>query len=308
MILCVTFNPAVDTTLFIDQFTHQYRTDAQRIHHRAGGKGNNVGRALITLGQAASVLNPEGGLVGKMHMDLLAADGVKVFSAAFSGETRLAVTLVDNSGHQQACFAPSTPWQAQDAAQFHQAFAQALAGAQAVCLCGSSPSPLATPLFPQFIQMAKELGAVTLLDSYGPALPAGLEARPHMLKFNCAEAAGYLQRPLDNLEEQALAITGLVTNGVEWVVLTLGEHGALLHAAGQTWLARPPQVNVVNPIGSGDAFTAGLLAGRLQGFSPVECFRLGMACAVSNVTVWDACGMNKQQIDEVLAHIKIQAI
>ena len=51
MILCVTLNPVLDTTFFVDKMRPIYRTEAQRENYVAGGKGDNVARALGILGE-----------------------------------------------------------------------------------------------------------------------------------------------------------------------------------------------------------------------------------------------------------------
>jgi fructose-1-phosphate kinase PfkB-like protein len=50
----------------------------------------------------------------------------------------------------------------------------------------------------------------------------------------------------------------------------------------------PPEIDVVNPIGSGDSQLAGLVDGWLEGFSPERLLAHAVACGVANATVWDA--------------------
>jgi fructose-1-phosphate kinase PfkB-like protein len=102
MILCVTLNPVVDTTLFVNEIRPVYRTEAYRITHLAGGKGNNVARALTGLGEPARVLTPLGGAAGRYQAELLAADGLEAVIAWVSGETRVVITVVDQAHSQRA--------------------------------------------------------------------------------------------------------------------------------------------------------------------------------------------------------------
>lgn len=307
--LCVTLNPVVDTTFHIDRFTDQYRTEASRIMHVAGGKGNNVGRVLIRLGERARVFNPLGGVVGRQLMELLSQDGVKIFTAWLSVDTRLAVTLMDKSGEQRAYFAPTSPWNDSDVRSVRTVFQQALDGAQTLCVCGSSPNRQADGLFAEFLAQARDRGVFTLLDSYGMGLKEGLKAAPQVVKMNRMEAGDYLGRDLSSMDACCQAVENLSTlSGVEWVVLTMGAEGALLGTDERIWLARPPKIAVVNPIGSGDSMTGGLLARYRQGGDPLDCFRLGMAAAAANAQTYEAGLVELQEIDRLEKEIIVEAL
>ena len=93
----------------------------------------------------------------------------------------------------------------------------------------------------------------------------GVTAAPHIIKVNLAEAEALLGRKLVTPEDQMAALDALRRWGSDWAVLTLGEQGALFAAGDRRWSARPPKVEAINPIGSGDAMTAGLMAGLVRG-------------------------------------------
>jgi fructose-1-phosphate kinase PfkB-like protein len=182
-------------------------------------------------------------------------------------------------------------------------------GADAMCLCGSSPGPLADVLFPEMLREARARGIPTLLDTYGEALRLGLEAEPTIVKVNRAEAAALLGRPLDTLDEQMRALDALRQAGAtQWSILTLGADGALCASDEGCWQAQPPRVAAINTIGSGDAMTAGLLTGLLRGQSPQACFRLGMAAAVANTLTWDAGRLAADDVQTILPQIRLTAL
>ena len=134
-------------------------------------------------------------------------------------------------------------------------------------------------------------GLPTLLDSSGEGLRQGVTAAPRIIKVNLAEAEALLGRKLVTPEDQVAALDALRQWGSDWAMLTLGERGALFAAGERRWSAAPPTVEAIDPIGSGDAMTAGLMAGVVRGLPPEECFRLGMAAAAANTLTWDACGL-----------------
>jgi tagatose 6-phosphate kinase len=305
MILCVTLNPVLDTTFFVDEMRPVYRTEAQRVTYVAGGKGNNVARALGVLGEPAHALVALGGDTGRHVANLLAAEGIAATPAWRSGETRLQLTVVDRALVQRAFCAPAAPFTAADRAELRRRFEDLLPGADAVCLCGSAPDVMSAGLVPELLALARDHGLPTLLDSSGEGLRQGVTAAPRIIKVNLAEAEALLGRRLVTPNQQTAALDELRQWGSDWSVLTLGEQGALFAVGERHWSARPPKVAAINPIGSGDAMTAGLMAGLVRGLPPAECFRLGMAAAAANTLTWDACRFDAAAVEALLLQIQM---
>ena len=307
MILCVTLNPVLDTTFFVAEMRPVYRTEAQRVTYVAGGKGNNVARALRVLDEPAHALVALGGATGQHVADLLAAEGIAATPAWVSSETRLQITVVDRHFEQRSFFAPSGSFTPADAHEVRAQFERFLPAAKAVCLCGSAPAPEAAALFPELLSLAQDRGLSTLLDSSGEGLRLGIAARPTIVKCNLAEASALLGRDLSSNVAHVEALEVLAAFSSAWTVLTLGERGALFAAGDRRWSAAPPKVEAINPISSGDAMTAGLLAGLVRGETPEGCFRLGMAAAAANTLTWDACRFNLADVVALLPQIELVA-
>jgi fructokinase len=73
--------------------------------------------------------------------------------------------------------------------------------------------------------------------------------------------------------------------GIEWLCVTRGPKGASLHdRAGGTWTVPGPGVAVVDTVGAGDAFTAGLVDGLARARPPHEALAAANACASSVLT------------------------
>jgi fructokinase len=76
----------------------------------------------------------------------------------------------------------------------------------------------------------------------------------HVVKLSAGDAA-WLYRGLP----PAAVCSHLVERGARLVVLTLGRDGAIARTATSATSTRPPRVDVVDTVGAGDAFGAGLL-------------------------------------------------
>ncbi|MBM3971725.1 MAG: hypothetical protein FJ302_17970, partial [Planctomycetes bacterium] len=71
-------------------------------------------------------------------------------------------------------------------------------------------------------------------------------------------------------------------HGAEWVVVTNGGNEVFASRLEERLRYQPPRVNVVNPIGCGDCFTAGLAWALQRGEDMPAAIRAGIAAAAQN--------------------------
>ncbi len=72
---------------------------------------------------------------------------------------------------------------------------------------------------------------------------------------------------------------------LEWLCVTRGEAGAALFGrAGTSWERGAPSVEVVNTVGAGDSFTAGLTEGLVSELAPEDVLQLAQRRAASILT------------------------
>jgi len=81
------------------------------------------------------------------------------------------------------------------------------------------------------------------------------------------------------------AIAAALETGLEALVVTNGADGTVVHTReGKVLAAEPFRVELVNPLGAGDAFASGLLYGYLQKWDWKKTARMGNACGAIVVT------------------------
>jgi 2-dehydro-3-deoxygluconokinase len=90
--------------------------------------------------------------------------------------------------------------------------------------------------------------------------------------------------------DEAGAVDQLLGHGASHVAVKRGPAGASLWAGGKRYDAPAVPVTSVDPLGAGDAFSAGLLSGLLDRLAPEECLQRGAvlgAFAVSSHGDWE---------------------
>jgi pseudouridine kinase len=113
--------------------------------------------------------------------------------------------------------------------------------------------------------------------------------RVHTLKLNRIEAQALTGIEVSDLEQADVAARALCDQGVEHVVLSLGEQGVCWrNRHGDMGLEAAMAVSVVNANGAGDALMAGLVHGHLHGLSLAQAVRFGNGCAALTVTCFGA--------------------
>ncbi|MGW8366055.1 1-phosphofructokinase family hexose kinase [Streptomyces wedmorensis] len=257
MIVTVTLNAALDVTWEVAELRPRTSHRVLAAHERAGGKGINVARVLAFLGHSPVVTGLAGGPTGRLIHDGLRSAGIDASLVSVAGESRRTVTVVSRDDGDATVFnglgpeVTATEW-----AAFVTHYATTVRGASVVVLSGSTPPGLPPDAYAVLIRVAAEAGALTVLDTSGPALTAALEAGPDVIKPNAAELA-----EVTGCADPAAAVTELRRRGARTVVASAGPDGLRAVTPNGAWLAAPPALLSGNPTGAGDACVAAIASG-----------------------------------------------
>ena len=304
MILTFTPNPAVDKTVFVDTIALGEKHRSQRYTCIPGGKGCNVARAAKALGHDAKAMIIAGGPTGQHVADMIEKDdGLPCVPFWVGGFTRTITTVLEANPHRQTVFfEPGPVPTGTEIEALVEAYREAVAGVDVATFNGAVQDPSLRPLYRRLIAVAQEAGARCVIDSYGAELAMALEAAPYAVKPNAEEAEGLVGYPLDTREAQWRAVRFFHERGVEMVVLSLGEDGALFSTRDAQFHAVPPPIEEVNPVGSGDSLVAGIAVGLAEGWPLEQTARTAIAAGTANAMSWDIGHFDR----ELVAHLAAQ--
>jgi fructokinase len=244
-----------------------------RYQAHPGGSGANVAVALARLGVPCSMLaRISGDQLGRQLTANLAGNGVSLRDVTLATEpTTLALASLDEAGQAAYSFYANgtADWQWQRA-ELPGEIRPDVTALHAVSLVLSMPPGAGA--VEQLLAAEHARGAVTIsIDpNIRPFLAAGRAAEvarverqirlAHLVKAS-EEDIGWLY-PGAGHAEVARRWQRL---GPSVVVITLGERGAFALGPGGAEVSRPaPAIEVVDTVGAGDAFSAGLLAALSQ--------------------------------------------
>lgn len=285
MILTVTMNPSIDTRYTID---HLVVDDVNRVvpAKTAGGKGLNVSRVLVQLGDEVVATGLLGGHSGAYLGDLMDADGIPHRFTPIAGESRTCIALL-HDGNQTELLESGPVVSAEELEAFVENFSDLVGQASCVTLSGSLPKGVPADTYARLIAIAAAAGVPVLLDTSGAALDAALEAevKPTLVKPNLTEINDLLGTSFtsdDLLDLQRTLAVDLRFAGIDWVVVSMGAAGSVAFHGGRVLRARAPRIEAVNATGSGDSTIAGFAHAIAAGADDEEVLRCGNTCGTLN--------------------------
>lgn len=264
MILTVTLNAALDVTYEVDALVPHSTHRVTTTRARAGGKGINVASVLHALGIPVIASGLVGGPTGDLVVADLDARGIPHDFVAVHGDSRRTVNVVSAATGDSTIFNEAGPVLGEDEWSATLATIGSLVedhAATVVALSGSLPRGLAATAYAQLVGVARDRGALTVVDADGAVLAASVGAHPDVIKPNLAELEA--ATGLTGIAAGAAALRAL---GARDVVVSSGAEGATVVAAdGHVVTARPGERLQGNPTGAGDALVAAICAGLAEG-------------------------------------------
>jgi 1-phosphofructokinase family hexose kinase len=284
-ILTVTLNPAVDLACTVPGFTLDQVNRAVSFRSDAGGKGVNIAGLLrlfdLEVGATGflGLENPD--IFEKLFKD----KGIEDTFVRIPGSTRIGIKILDST--KQTTTDINLPGLSPGTEQLDQLFdvvERQLQDTVMVIIAGSLPPGVPTDTVGQMVKLIKSHHVKIFVDTSGPALAHAIKAIPTLIKPNLEELAEYLGHPLKNNREILREAKKLIDTGIETVVVSLGECGALFVEKDASFFTTPPIVKVVSTVGAGDAMVGGMAAGLAKSLSLQERARLATAVSAAVVT------------------------
>ncbi len=325
MILTVTLNAALDRTVAVPNFRLGRRHRAVDATTAAGGKGVNIARALKRLGSPVIATGLVGGSTGNRIVELLAAESVLSDFTRIAGESRTNLAVIDPTSAEQTEINERGPEVGER--EFEAFLDKLLYLAQGASICviaGSVPPGLDANVYGQLIPGLRERGILTVLDSYGEPMRAGLRAEPAVVAPNVLEAEGAVGHEFTDGADLSMGLDGLIEMGAGEAVITReggcvaivspADDGAPLgRRAGEAPHGVRYEVEIeplepVSTVGSGDAFLAGYVAARHAGASPQECLARGVAAGAESTQHFGAGTLDRDEVERLLPKVSVREL
>jgi 1-phosphofructokinase len=284
-IATVTLNPALDQTVHVDHFRPNTVNYAQAMQFDAGGKGINVASFLADAGLTPTVTGFLGQDNAGTFEQFFAQKSIDDQCIRVPGSTRIGVKIVDEANQQTTDInMPGLPPPPEAVDTLFETIERLTASCDWFVLSGTLPPGIPATIYATLITRLKKRGKQVVLDTSRDALREGVLAGPTIVKPNVDELQHLTGQALTGEAALEQAARQLLDNGIQLVVISMGDRGALFVDPTGTLMAVPPVVSVKSTVGAGDAMVAGLITGKVRGLSPSDCARLATAFSLGAIT------------------------
>jgi 1-phosphofructokinase family hexose kinase len=292
MILTVTLNPALDRTMTVPSFQVGFRHRATGTVMLPGGKGINVARAAKALGRPVIATGFIGGRKGDQIVADLNDEGILCDFVRVTGESRISTAVVDPTSNTVTEINEQGPEIHPDELEMlHQKLEYLGKAADVVVFAGSVPPGLDDDCYAGLIQQSRALGLTTCFYTYGEPLRLGIKARPDFVFPKFVEAEKVIGYEFTGIDDQIGAARTMHEMGAGSVVIT-HRYGVVADMdegeSRRTYIGTMPEVEIVSPLGWGDAIAGGFAIRLLEGDPPAECLRFGLGCGAANLISYGA--------------------
>ena len=305
MILCVGTTPTMQRTMLFDRLALDDVNRAAEVHEYASGKAVNVARVLTVLGEAALAAGFAGGRRGDTLLEDLTKAGVPHDFITTVAQTRLCTTVIDRAAGTATELVEESPRASKaEWAAMTNLIESRISAARAAVFAGT----LAPGAPPDFLARWVGRAPLVVLDAKGDPLRAALRAADRgrlIAKLNRDEFAATIGVDLASDADLHAAMRREAPAG-GWLIITLGKAGAAALVDGRLYRITPPRVQAVSAVGSGDSFTAGLVAGFDRG--PEHALRLASACGAANALTPHSGHLNRTDVERLLDDAKVEQV
>lgn len=303
MILCIGTTPTMQRTMVFNRLAIDDVNRAAEVHEHASGKSVNVARVLTTLGvgEVALATGFEGGRRGEALLEDLTRAKIPHDFIRTKNETRLCTTLIDRASGQatelveEAPPASETEWEG-----LLRKIETHAASSKAVVFSGTIAPGAPIDFCDRWIGQAP----VVVIDAKGEPMRRALKSSGRVIaKLNRQEFAETID---EDFESEGGLHDALRKNAPQngWLIVTLGKMGAIASIAGVLIQIDAPVVQAISAIGSGDAFTAGLVAGLDD--SPENALKRACACGSANALTPFSGHVRREDVERLMAQVQLR--
>lgn len=290
MIYTVTFNPAIDYIVHMDDFRAGYTNRTTGEEYYFGGKGINVSTILNNLGVENTALGFISGFTGSALKQGLAAQGLKTdFIELENGFTRINVKIKSDGAAEGVEFNRSEteingqgPTISKEAVDALFGKIDGMSQEDILVVSGSVPASMPDDIYERIMEKTSKAGIMTVVDATGSLLLNVLKYKPFLIKPNNDEVSEMLGEHLETTEEIAWGARQLREKGARNVLISRGAKGAVLVTENDEVIAADAiKCNAVNTVGAGDSMVAGFLAGYMKTKDYAYALKLGIAAGAA---------------------------
>ncbi|WP_019552417.1 1-phosphofructokinase family hexose kinase [Propionispira raffinosivorans] len=308
MILAVNLNASVDKRYELDEIKTGCVMRARSVENTAGGKGIHVANVATILGDECLVTGFLGGKSGEFIEAKLQERGIKQDFVKIQGHTRECLAFITADKVQTEILEPGPEVTRKEQEIFLDQYKDLLEGADLVAASGSLPRNTVPDFYRKLIDLSHQAGKRFLLDASGKFLQEGIKSVPFFIKPNQTEVEALTGRAIKTPTDAVREIKLFQKAGITFVVISFGSQGSVAGYENHFYHVTFPSVNAVNPVGSGDAYVAGVAVGLARNYEIKELLKFASACGTANAMEKESGFVNLSTVNTLKQLVQVQEL
>lgn len=301
MIYTITFNPALDYVVQVDDFKlgEVNRIKKEAIYY--GGKGINVSYILKQLDVESEAIGYIAGFTGKELVNGIEKKGLKSdFIEVKDGMTRINVKLRSNEESEINGMGPVVT--KEDIDLLYKKLDNLKSG-DILVLSGSIPNSIPSTIYQDIMAYLQDKDIKFIVDATKDLLTNVLPYHPFLIKPNHHELAEMFNVSIKNDEDIFFYAKKLQEKGARNVLISMAGDGAILVDENQDiHKTSVPKGQVKNSVGAGDSMVAGFIAGYIKHNNYEDALLLASACG--SATAYSDDLATRSLINKLLEELK----
>lgn len=276
MIYTITFNPALDYVIKVEDFKlgSVNRSNFEEVY--AGGKGINVSIVLNNLGVKSKALGYIAGFTGEEIEKRIRNLGCETdFIKVSRGMSRINVKLKTKDETEINGQGPKIT--EKDVEELYIKLENLQEG-DILVLAGSIPNTLPENIYENIMGKMKDKGVLIIVDATKEPLLNVLKYNPFLVKPNHHELSEVFNEVIRTTDDIIHYGKKLRAMGAKNVLISMAGEGAIMITENnEVMKSSAPKGFVKNSVGAGDSVVAGFLAGYIENKDLREAFKMGVA-------------------------------
>nr|WP_295971692.1 1-phosphofructokinase [uncultured Bacillus sp.] len=301
MIYTLTLNPSLDYIVELDQVVLGELNRTKNEAKFPGGKGINVSQVLKRLGVDSIALGFAGGFTGDYIENYLRSIQIHTDFVKVPEDTRINIKLKSEQETEINAKGPNITIEDFEALK-HKV--SKLSSNDTLILSGSIPFSMPETTYADLVKICRENGTRFVVDAEGILLKKVLPYKPFLVKPNHHELGELFQTVITTCDEAIPYAIELVNRGVQNVIVSLADKGAVFVNKEAVYMAAVPIGAVKSSVGAGDSMVAAFLASFEKTNSFKEAFRYSIAAGSATAFSLGLC--SSDQVESILEQVTLE--
>lgn len=305
MILSICPNPSIDCTIELDSLNVGKLNRIDSKVETYSGKALNVAVGVARLGYKSTATGFMFDAHAKMFEQSLDLNGVRHNFVYNKGFARVNYKIIDNKSMLTEINDRGETVSREKQLELIELVKNLSENCEIAVMSGSLPKGVESEFYNEVLSVIPKK-VKKIVDTEEDNMNCALKQEIFMVKPNLRELEAFTKQIVHDKREMVVAARKYIDLGVKYVLISLGEEGAIITDGREHYYCKSANVAVNSTVGAGDCMVSAACVELLKGSSPEELLRCSVAAGTAAITTSGTNLFYKDKYDEIYSKIKAE--